>query len=246
MLPVMLTLLIGASSHAFQPMGGGEAVPRKRGLVSTRNVPLAGHVTAITDESITIRGIESELRGSVGYVTERGVVTFYGAPLTLITPTQTVEGVKMACTGDGYTITDAKGNETVIRERDQTPRTFKFSPQLAAGKPQHLSACNNYRPVDVKVGDYVGTTFDRLGGEEICSEIRIFRRPGGLVPPVPNDPGDRRGNKYHERQNAENDWLDKGIPIPDRFLDASQLEARRAKIAPMPREAKPKIPYAEP
>jgi hypothetical protein len=242
---------VSGSSWAEPP---GE-VQKKPPVTPPRwNNSFPGVVTAVSENSITIRGIEAEFRGAVQSeqsVTERGKVTFfnyYGKQFSFITPTKTFTGVvQVVGTREGYTITDAEGRLTVIREQDQIPRVFKLCKELATGGVrQGLTPANAYRVQDVKIGDYVGIRFDQVDGIDTCTEIRIHRRPGGLVPPSPDDRGDINGLKYHEYQNAHNEWFDHGTPIPDKFLSPWALEERRAKIAPMPREVMPKIPHAEP
>ena len=222
--------------------------PQKKAPPVRRNASFSGVVTKITPESISIQGIEVEFRDVVSYTTERGVVTYFGNPISFITPTRTIKGVRVVGTNEGYTITDAKGGVVVIRERDQTPRSFRFCKELAeGGAHKGLWPGDSYRIQDVKVGDSIYIRYDRIEGSYTCNQLCICRRPGGLVPPSPDDPGDALGNKYHEWANAHNEWLDNGTPMPDKFLSPRDLAERRAKIAPMPREVKiPRIPDAEP
>lgn len=207
----------------------------------------SGRVVAVDEDSIRIQGIEAEFRGVTSYTTERGCVTCFGKPVTLVTPTRTVAGARVVGTREGYTVIGLTGAQVIIRESDQPARSFTFSQELAAGgAPEGLWAADSYRVRDVKVGDRIAIRY-LAGDKEVCTQIRIVERPGGRVPASPGDAGDAQGIKYHERQNAENDWQYEGIPIPDRFLSPRELEARRAKLAPPPRAIElRRIPLAQP
>jgi hypothetical protein len=135
----------------------------------------------------------------------------------------------------------------------EKPKTFPVSKTLAAGKvamePRlmpgqtrgyHVSPPNMYRLTDVKVGDWVGIHFAYLGGVCTCDHIRIFKRPGGTVPPLPEEAealwklhAPRPYVPYHEGMNAYWDLQDKGIPYPEKFG-----HRRRFPVAPEPREVK--------
>jgi hypothetical protein len=106
-----------------------------------------------------------------------------------------------------------------------------------------------YRLGDVKPGDQVSICYAYLGGESICDHICIQKRPGGRVPPLPDEaealrkrpriPGDPEipHVRYDEWINAYWDLEDKGIPFPEKFGPN-----RRWPVAPMPRELKPLVP----
>jgi hypothetical protein len=129
----------------------------------------------------------------------------------------------------------------------EQPRKFLLSDTLAAGKiPMEprlipgrergysLLASSMYRITDVKVGDSVGIHYAHLSGINICDHICIQRRPGGLVPPLPEEaeklstpagifqakfpgrpiPAELKNWShipYHERMNAH--W-DRQAPMP--------------------------------
>jgi hypothetical protein len=138
---------------------------------------------------------------------------------------------------------------------DEKPKTFAVSETLAAGKtpikprefviPNHRAVPGDrfvppsfmYRLTDVKVGDLVAIWYAHLGEQNICDQICIQKRPGGLVPPLPKEaedllnPAERFKAKfpgkpldpvlqewqdkyipYHEKMNAHWDLEDKGIP----------------------------------
>lgn len=143
-----------------------------------------------------------------------------------------------------------------VNSPNQKPKKFAASETLAAGKvpterrvrpgtapppggPSRLMPEYMYRLSDVKVGDCVGIFYARIGGLDICDHIRISRRPGGEVPPLPEEAEKRRDER--EVWKAQNP----GKPLPDDLANSRYLpyhewiNAYWAKVAPMPREAKP-------
>ena len=142
----------------------------------------------------------------------------------------------------------------------EKPKTFAVSETLAAGNvpiegrlPTGLARRNPlmpeymYRLSDVKVGDCVGIIYARINGVDICDNIRICRRPGGEVPPLPKEAEDMR--------NPCEMWKAKhpGKPLPDRYWrrgwprghtspTTRWLNDYWAHVAPMPREIKPVVP----
>jgi hypothetical protein len=159
-----------------------------------------------------------------------------------------------------------KESITVQYEKDE-PKKFVASETLALGKipmePRPNPNTNHkyvvpapcmYRLADVKVGDDVSIRYSHIGGVSICDHICIHKRPGGRIPPLPEEaealrrgpqrPGDppRLFIPYHEYWNAYWDLEDKGIPFPEKFG-----YMRRWPVAPEPREVTvPRIPNAEP
>lgn len=100
-----------------------------------------------------------------------------------------------------------------------------------------------YRLSDVKLGDWVAIWYAHLDGANICDHIKIQKRPGGRIPPLPEEAESLMRPKplpsgfakqlyipYHERMNAYWDLEDKGIPYPEKFG-----MNRRFPIAPQPR-----------
>jgi hypothetical protein len=172
------------------------------------------------------------------------------------------------------TVTELTKDSITIECKGEKPKKFAVSETLAAGKvPKEPRLLNGrtklydarpidmYRLTDVKVGDSVMILYARTGGVDICDHIRITKRPGGQVPPLPDEaewlasiegslPAKTRANlspptlakirerdakriRYHERMNAYWDLEEKGIPYPEKFG-----EKRRWPQAPMPREVK--------
>lgn len=123
---------------------------------------------------------------------------------------------------DGFSI---KGwvNQPVAPKRYNGELHLQLSADLRAGRfSPGTPAAQSYLPENLRVGDGVLIEFDRRGGAAICTSIMIYKRPGGRVPPSPNVKEDEKierafGYKWHEGQNARNDWQDRGIPLPDKF-----------------------------
>lgn len=105
-----------------------------------------------------------------------------------------------------------------------------------------------YRLTDVKVGDWIIVGYSKVGGVVTLDHICIQKRPGGLVPSLPEEAEDLRRMKlppgvppppphlapvhirHDELMNAYWDLEDKGIPYPEKFG-----EFRRFPVAPAPR-----------
>src|SRR5262249_17383299 len=96
-----------------------------------------------------------------------------------------------------------------------------------------------YRLNDVKVGDCIGIEYARLNGVDICDHIRICRRPGGEVPPLPKEAEDLRD--YREVWKANHP----GQPLPERLANLLHVPYHEcstgygAKFAPTLREETP-------
>jgi hypothetical protein len=162
-------------------------------------------------------------------------------------------------------ITIQRATRGWVVSRDVKPKKFPVSETLAAGKvpvePRLRTGVRGkylvlpsdmYRLQDVKVGDGVSIMYARLGGVDICDHICIGKRPGGRIPPLPEEAEAIRKAqrladydflpkaelktieaayiRYDEFWNAYWDLEDKGIPYPEKFG-----KNRRFPIAPMPR-----------
>lgn len=94
---------------------------------------------------------------------------------------------------------------------------------------------------DLRVGDIIDVRFSRW---DQCDAFIIYERPGGPIPQVRGEPEPREEwqMRYHERMNYRLDFEKRGIPLPERYYGSGGS----GRIAPMPREATPKIPHAEP
>ncbi|HYH67781.1 MAG TPA: hypothetical protein VD866_24000 [Urbifossiella sp.] len=104
-------------------------------------------------------------------------------------------------------------------DRKAPPRRFVFSATLKAGgyEPQILNQFR-YAMADLKVGDIIQVEYDRLGDVETCTMFSILSRPGGRVPPA-RDPNPLHSSQHHERANAEQDLVERGIPLPERLQE---------------------------
>ena len=92
--------------------------------------------------------------------------------------------------------------------------TYPFHDALAAGgMHKGVSYWNGYRVRDVQVGDEVWLAICSEGEVKFCAEISIRQRPGGRVPES-SDEGENPPT-YAMMRNAENDFKDFGIPIPE-------------------------------
>jgi hypothetical protein len=141
---------------------------------------------------------------------------YYGHVLAVDGQSITVRGSEMGRPGD----------ELVIRR-------FVAGEYLANGEQDPWERLNcDYRLGDIRVGDRVYLKLHELGDEDVCASVRIFRRPGGRVPPAPWDEPEPGRIPYHERMNAQQAFEEKGIPLPRR-LDpnapptAEELEIKR-------------------
>jgi len=173
------------------------------------------------------------------------------------------------------TVTELTKDSITIGYEAEKPKKFAVSETLAAGKvpkePRlrpgqvqgyHVSTADMYRLTDVKVGDLVMIKYARIDKVDICDHIRIWKRPGGQVPPLPEEaewlasiegslPAKTRASlspetlariremdakriRYHERMNAHWNLVDHDTAYPEKFG-----YSRRFPVAPLPREVKP-------
>jgi hypothetical protein len=135
-----------------------------------------------------------------------------------------------------------------IRAWGEEPKRFPAAGKLAGQQPIEPEQGSGYVLSDVRVGDLVSIryyTSHRRGILEVCLEVKIWRRPGGKIPPWPGD-GDpltnERGTRFHQRMQAYQDWEEKGIPIPEKFrpVPTGMLAVPFPPEAPMPRPAGPR------
>lgn len=160
-------------------------------------------------------------------------------------------GTLLRADADGIEIDGSGGVPHNRRLKHTGRRSFALSAPLRAGDYDRKSfrhAPFSYRVQDLQLGDQVEVYYNRVGGEGLCTEICIIKRPGGRVPPAPGQKPDDV-YKWHEIQNAWADWMDYGIPLPDKYHPGGH----QAGIAPMPRvvgdkfiPADPHIPPAKP
>ncbi|MDY3560169.1 hypothetical protein R5W23_001394 [Gemmata sp. JC673] len=119
--------------------------------------------------------------------------------------------------------TDETGRliQTTLNVYPPLPATeLKLTADLAAGKCMNIPGLGTYRASDVQVGDRVDLEYARSqAGVWTCKSISIVRRPGGSVPKAIADPSARfRGYAWHEYCQAYQDFEERGITVPLRFL----------------------------
>jgi hypothetical protein len=112
-----------------------------------------------------------------------------------------------------------------IKLYDGTLRKYHFCERLANGDEplggpcevgrslQQLDAPYRYCVSDLAVGDIVHVGGYRINGIDACYYFSIDRRPGGRVPPAP-DENDGARHRYHELMQAHQDHEEKGTPLP--------------------------------
>lgn len=209
----------------------------------------SGVVTSIEGASITLQGYAVDITGHTRIeesTTGRRRNYIYAGPSLKIAGTfPTLFGVRVASDASGeLTVTHADGSTTVVRRREQPHRKYILSDVLRAGYPgigRHGGLDYTYRTKDLQIGDLIDMQLEvNFYDYPICEAIKIYRRPGGSVPPAPGEV-ERQKEKplkrpmWHERANALQDWEEKGIPIPIYFLSSSEQLDR---IAPAPRAKK--------
>lgn len=98
-----------------------------------------------------------------------------------------------------------------------------------------------YSSADLRVGDHVSIkTIGNVGGEAFAMQIEITRRPGGHLPPWSNNQFPDHG--VHLQFQAYQDWEEKGMPIPAKYLDRDGRAPTNPPYppeAPMPRPVRP-------
>lgn len=165
--------------------------------------------------------------------------TYYGGVITVIEKNS-------IDIGPGWTASETKGEPGVDPAATKKPKRFSAEGTLVGGDPDVAKDLGSYRWTDLKVGDRV--TIDTgltRGGEELCMSIVITRRPGGKIPPAPNEAFPNHG--VHLMYQAEQDWEEKGIPIPAKYCDKNGQAPWTnppypANLAPPPREVRPAKP----
>ncbi len=114
------------------------------------------------------------------------------------------------------TVTEvARDAITLKLPKGQTQR-FPVGSCLASGGFFPDQYPGSYRLCDVAVGDKVDMWCLELNGVLRCETICIHRRPGGRVPPCPGERANHPSS-WHEDMNAQQDFEEKGIPIPKKF-----------------------------
>ena len=235
---VVLLMAAVGSALLMSPTspGGGDpdpgrmqVTPAKPPTIRTRG-SCQGKVLAVTGGSIEVRSFGNiGVGGAVASKTDRQGRTDIGNPVTVYDidlntgmAKEMMSGVTLRWTREQLAVTTALGQVTTIRRADRPPRRFPASAALAAGGYGGLGEAYAYRLSDVRVGDEVDLELRQVDGVWECTGICIRRRPGGRVPPsrvVTQFPA----LAWHERMNAEQDWEEKGIPLPAKFDPAKAI-----------------------
>jgi hypothetical protein len=153
------------------------------------------------------------------------------------------------------TVTAITAETITVRGPRAASRRFAFSPHLAAGgvwpgwswdtnqhppvsiaHPPGLPA--QYRARDVQVGDVVAIEHSRVDGVDTCDDVCIYRRPGGRVPPAPDESPDQ-GYRWHERMNAYQDLEEKGIPLPAKYAPVKRVPPTERPAVKVPDTIRP-------
>lgn len=225
----------------------------------------SGKVVAVDERAVTVRGFAGvgvdggpEAQYEVDPARGRSVTT--GPAVRVRFPDRAVTCIRAECTRDRLTLTLADGRVEVHLRADQPLRKFPAAGPLAEGRYVRTGlAARTYRLADVRAGDEVSITCERVDGVDHCATIQIERRPGGRVPVAPGQkPGDR--DVWHEQANAYQDFEERGIPLPEKYdpeVHRREGQLKRAKMmarleaerqrdaertAPPPREVPPKTP----
>jgi len=127
-------------------------------------------------------------------------------------------GLRSPSNGESFrgTVTELTRETITLHLVTGKLRLFPLGMVLKSGQYYEGEHPDRYRLADVKVGDQVTISCLELNGELRCETICIRRRPGGRVPPCPDEKPDTY-LKWHERANAYQDFEEKGIPLPAKF-----------------------------
>lgn len=134
--------------------------------------------------------------------------------------------------------------DEIENPKDKTKEPKRISAAgTTVGGDQDGVGYATYRLADLKAGDqlFLFTAVSR-DGEEFTVQIVIERRPGGRIPRLPGGPFPEVEGERHHLYQAHQDWEEKGIPIPARYLPPSGrvpwVNPPYPPVAPPPREVK--------
>lgn len=136
--------------------------------------------------------------------------------------------------------TGPESTKAIWSKQNTKPKKLSGAGTKTGGNPEGRGERISYRIRDLKVHDRVSVwmSMPEKESEEWIAEIKLHRRPCGKIPPVPGEPfADLDGT--HLRMQAEQDWEEKGVPIPthfrDRFGRVLSVDPPFPPIAPQPR-----------
>jgi hypothetical protein len=154
-----------------------------------------------------------------------------------------VDWLELGAGWTGSVEIDPTGRQIVRRNGDdKKPKRISAVGTRPGGNPRGEGEPETHRVSDLKVGDIVSIdTHAARDGEEWTTQIWIQRRPGGKIPPHFGDPLAGTIDATHLRDQAEQDWEEKGVPIPRRYLNpqgrAPWTNPPYPPVAPQPRPA---------
>lgn len=239
-------LLAVAPPEVAPPPREVKAVPQPNWWNSSAD----GEVTAVDARSITVRGFSWRMTGDTWrQLSPTGHDSiFTGNPIVFEIPGQTHLCRKVHRTRTLITLTLLNGDVVRIRREDQPARRFLVTEALAAGRLTDADRTDrSYRLVDIMINDEVLLVNHLKDGDFVCNEIKIRRRPGGRVPPLPAEKPDIRPGPYHEAMNAHQDYEDWGIPLPDKYDPDKIFPNFKPMRGPAPaKKEEPTAPPAKP
>ena len=211
--------------HAESPPAEMAPPPRERYPFSQNH----GFVTSIEKDHIRVQGFDIRIKGSSRTeLTLRGrrlVEVKTGPDMTILGSFPTMHGIRSETDRSTFLkVTHSDGSETELRVCEQPHRKYLLSDVLRAGYPGvGRGTLETYRITDVRIGDEIEMSVqDNLFADPVCDAILICARPGGKVPPSPGEAEFRKDHPssrplWHERRNAQQDWEERGIPLPYEF-----------------------------
>lgn len=115
----------------------------------------------------------------------------FGSPIYTGTVTSvTGQSISIRYDGGGGMSQDRLKDGTVIELRatyaPRPPKKFEVSATLADGGYRR-DGPSRHRLTDVRVDDVVNIFCERIEGLDVCTHIRIMKRPNGAIPPEPPD-----------------------------------------------------------
>lgn len=132
-----------------------------------------------------------------------------------------------------------------MQQDHKKPQRISTTGTTPGGNPEGEGEQQTHRVSDLKVGDVVRIKVDfSRAGDNWTRELIIERRPGGKIPPQFGDPFAETHPHlaFHLQDQAYQDWEEKGVPIPVRYLTdgrAPWTNPPYPPVAPQPRPAKP-------
>lgn len=220
-------------------------------------IDFSGRVMAIDATSVTVQGWTGSVPGGDALSNEERRLAFAnhhclhrGAALVLFLPDDRVLPCRrVEFARETITVTDREGDVKVLRRSDEPHRKFTLSNSLArgdTGDSPMFQGNTAYRASDVRIGDEVQLDLSGPREQKVCVRILIERRPGGRVPPAPQETVYEGRPHHHEFQNVLQDW-ESGSPIPEAYRKYfAEVLPSPTPVAPEPRMLPLRIPSAMP